>query len=133
MASTRAFRLPARRNAGSCHQGQPPDALGVIGSNDREQTRHTGAVTELPDDLVGLGIHLNNAVVELVGDQNVSAGIKSPTLRAGVLAGGQHYQSGAGQQPCKPGHTAFRNLTLVYHDLLLLNSTFPVPTLATVR
>ncbi len=66
--------------SGSDHEGEPVgEAFGVVGSYDRVGSgvaEQAVAAAEAPDGVVGGGVDLYDAVVELVGDEYVSGTVE---------------------------------------------------------
>ncbi len=78
-----AVRGPAGRDAGARHQGEVPDALGVVGADDRARGGVARTVSKLPDD-VASRIDFDDPIVELVGNEDIAGLIEfagTPSLR----------------------------------------------------
>ena len=70
---------------GPADEGPFAHALGVVRRHDGFRPRHAVSVAELPDDLVGVAIHLDDPVVELIGDQEIAWLVEEP--RIGLIVG----------------------------------------------
>src|SRR5258707_11250177 len=86
----------ASGNAGACHQGEVANALGVIGADDRTRRDVAWTASELPDYVAG-GIDFDDAIIELIGDEDVAGMIE---FRALCMRGGQRQQNGAADENC---------------------------------
>src|SRR6266446_8086737 len=87
----------ASGNAGACHQSEIANALGVIGADGRTRRDVAWTASELPHD-IATGVDFNNAIVELIGDEDVAGLIefaRTPSLRDG-----HRQQNGAADENC---------------------------------
>src|SRR5581483_2682825 len=90
-AAIRTIGLSAGGDAGSRYQRQKSDSLCVVDAYHRVGAGNPRAITELPDNLMICGIHFDEAVVVLVGNQNISR-------RVEVVSLGLSSESSCGQQ-----------------------------------
>src|SRR5260221_2992709 len=66
-------------NAGACHQSEVANALGVIGADDRARRDVAWTASELPHD-IATGVDFTNAIVELIGVEDVAGMIEFRAL-----------------------------------------------------
>jgi len=77
------LRNDSRRSARAGHQGQNSHALRVIATNYRIRREIVRAAAELPEN-VAISVAFNNAIIELVSDEDISGMIETRAKALGL-------------------------------------------------